>query len=82
MRISSLSTTKQYHNYNTVRKEEKKKCAEERVDYLRIKANECKYNERYRGFKGQFIKGINDHDMMAETIGQLTVIKNTNKISE
>ena len=49
------------------------------MGHLRVKANECKYEERDRRLKTiQFINGIND-DMMTEIIRELSVIKKTNE---
>ena len=49
--------------------------------HLRVKANECEYNERDRQLKEQFIHGINDNEMMIEIINKLAAIKNESKLS-
>ena len=50
------------------------------MGHLRIKANECKYKERDRRLKEQFINGINDDDMMTEIISELSVFKKADDI--
>ena len=46
-----------------------------------MKVNECKYKEKDRRLKEQFINGINDDKMMAEIIGELTTVKKTTEIT-
>ena len=52
------------------------------MDCLRVKANECKYQERERRLKEQFIIGINDDDVINEIIvRELNTIKKTHEIT-
>ena len=42
---------------------------------LRIKANECNYQEHHGWLKEQFINGISDRTMISEIIKELTAVK-------
>ena len=46
--------------------------AEEWMGRLILAAVECNYKEKYRQLKEQFIHGLNDNDMLAEIIRELT----------
>ena len=54
--------------------------AEECMCLLRVKANECKYKERDRKQKYQFINRINDDETITEIIKKLTTNKKINEI--
>ena len=47
----------------------------------RRKANECGFKEKYKMLKEQFIIDINDEDMTAKIIKELTVLRDTSKVS-
>ena len=53
------------------------------MGYLRHKASQCGYKneKKYRRLKQLFINGISDEEMMTEIIRQLTVTKETNKVT-
>ena len=46
-----------------------------------MKANECKYTERDRRLKEQFINGINDDEMVTEIIHELITVSKTGEIT-
>ena len=55
--------------------------ADEGMGYIRIKTNECKYKEKDRRLKEQFIYGINYIEMVREIIHKLSTVKKTSKIT-
>ena len=51
------------------------------TEMVQIKATECKYQEYARRLKGQFINDLNDETIIAMTIKELTVLKDTSQVS-
>ena len=49
---------------------------------LRLAAVECNYKALDRQLKEQFIQGLNDNNMLAEIIRELTKTKETSPASE
>ena len=43
--------------------------------------NKCKYKDRDRRLKEQFINGINNHTLTMEIIRELTVLKDMNQVT-
>ena len=48
---------------------------------LNVKAAECKYYERNRQFKDQFISKLNDEIMITEIIRVFTAINDANTVT-
>ena len=46
--------------------------------HLRIKAYECEFKEQDGRLKEQIVNNVNDNDMIAEIIRELTCIENIN----
>ena len=51
------------------------------MDCLRNKSNECKYKEKDRRIKRQFINGINNENMVTIIMWKLTAAKKTSEIT-